>query len=132
MKKKGILNSEISKVLSDLGHTDTICIADCGLPCPEGVKKIDVALTYGVRSFLEVVLDDMAVEAITLAKEIMDENPELLKEVKQLLKDVNINLVPHDELKKKTENTKAIIRTGENRPYANIILHSDVYFGSEV
>ncbi len=40
MYKTGILNSEISKVLSDLGHTDTIIIADCGLPIPDGVKKL--------------------------------------------------------------------------------------------
>lgn len=31
MKKNGILNSHIAKVLADLGHTDTIVIADCGL-----------------------------------------------------------------------------------------------------
>ena len=42
MKKNGILNSEISKVLSDLGHTDFICIGDCGLPVPDNVKKIDL------------------------------------------------------------------------------------------
>lgn len=29
MKKYGILNSAISKVLADLGHTDTVVIADC-------------------------------------------------------------------------------------------------------
>ncbi|MCY1029312.1 RbsD/FucU domain-containing protein, partial [Mammaliicoccus sciuri] len=32
MYKTGILNSEISKVLSDLGHTVRIVIAACGLP----------------------------------------------------------------------------------------------------
>ena len=41
MKKHGILNSSISKVLADLGHTDQIIIADCGLPIPDHVKKID-------------------------------------------------------------------------------------------
>ena len=38
MQKDGILNSHIAKVLADLGHTDTICIGDCGLPVPEGVQ----------------------------------------------------------------------------------------------
>ena len=32
MKRNGILNSHISKILSDLGHTDMIAIADAGLP----------------------------------------------------------------------------------------------------
>jgi len=39
MQRHGILNSHIAKVLADLGHTDTICISDCGLPVPEGVRK---------------------------------------------------------------------------------------------
>lgn len=40
MKKQGMLNSDITKVISDMGHTDTIVIADCGLPIPDGVKKL--------------------------------------------------------------------------------------------
>ena len=51
MQRHGILNSHIAKVLADLGHTDTICISDCGLPVPEGVQKIDLALDFGVPSF---------------------------------------------------------------------------------
>ena len=54
MYKTGILNSDISKVLSDLGHTDQIVIADCGLPVPKDVKKIDLAFNIGTPSFLEV------------------------------------------------------------------------------
>ena len=41
MKKHGISNSDIAKVLADLGHTDKVVIGDVGLPIPEGVKKID-------------------------------------------------------------------------------------------
>ena len=55
MKKHGILNSEISKVLADLGHTDQLIIADAGLPVPKGIKKIDVALTLGTPDFLTVL-----------------------------------------------------------------------------
>lgn len=39
MKKHGILNSDIAKILADLGHTDKIVIGDAGLPIPEGVKR---------------------------------------------------------------------------------------------
>ena len=40
MKRHGILNSNISRVLSSMGHTDRIAIADCGLPVPEGTERI--------------------------------------------------------------------------------------------
>ena len=51
MKRNGMLNSHISKILSDLGHTDMIAIADAGLPVPDGVLKIDLALKLGAPSF---------------------------------------------------------------------------------
>ena len=78
MQRNGILNSHIAKVLADLGHTDTICISDCGLPVPEGVQKIDLALEFGVPSFEQVVsliTKHMKIEAIQIAKEMKDFNP---------------------------------------------------------
>ena len=39
MKRAGILNSEISRVLSYLGHTDCIAIGDCGLPIPDETER---------------------------------------------------------------------------------------------
>ena len=83
MKEKGILNSEISKRLSDLGHTDLIAIGDCGLPIyPE--KKIDLALKLGEPKFidvLETLLDDFGCEHYILASEIKEENPDQEKAI---------------------------------------------------
>jgi D-ribose pyranase len=36
--------------------------------------------------------------------------------------------LPHDEFKRLCEQAKAVIRTGECSPYANVILHSGVIF----
>lgn len=129
MKKNGILNSEISKVLSEMGHTDTIVIADCGLPIPEDVKRIDLALKQGSPSFLEVLeaLEaDMEIEKVILAEEIQDFNSELEDVLKN--KFTEKEYVSHEEFKKLTRKAKAVIRTGEATPYANIILHSGVIF----
>ncbi|ARQ03708.1 D-ribose pyranase [Macrococcoides caseolyticum] len=131
MYKTGTLNSEISKVLSDLGHTDTIVIADCGLPVPKGVQKIDLAVRQGLPSFIDVV-DEMArhmvIEHVTLAEEIKDSNPAVLKEVDSIVKGIPNDFVTHEQFKTLTENSKVIIRTGEATPYANIILRSGVNF----
>lgn len=134
MKKNGILNSDISRVLSYMGHTDRICIGDCGLPIPDEVERIDLALAFGVPTFmktLEVVTGDMKVEKIILAEEIKAQNPKVLGEIKELFKGQNIEVeyVSHTELKEKTKNCKAVIRTGETTPYANIILQSGCIFG---
>ena len=132
MKKHGILNSEITKVLADLGHTDQITIGDAGLPVPHGVAKIDLALKFGLPSFNEVllaVLSDMAIEKVVLAEEIKTQNAQQLQSVlKALPKGVGIVYVSHTEFKKQTQNSKAVIRTGEVTPYSNIILQSAVIF----
>jgi len=132
MKKHGILNSEISKVLSDLGHTDQIVIGDCGLPVPDGVQKIDLALKFDTPSFmetLETVLSDMEIEKVVLANEIKTDNKEIEDRIINLVgKNVEYDYMSHEEFKKLTKNAKAIIRTGERSPFANIILQSDVIF----
>ncbi|MGH2064877.1 D-ribose pyranase [Aerococcus sp. L_4] len=131
MKKNGILNSEIAKVLTDLGHTDQITIGDAGLPVPNGVKKIDLALALGEPTFirtLEEVLKDMAIEKVILAKGIQTDNPNQEEAVLRLIGDVEIEYVSHSEFKKETGQSKAIIRTGEDSPFSNIILQSKVIF----
>ncbi|MBO1579848.1 MULTISPECIES: D-ribose pyranase [Bacillus] len=131
MKKHGVLNSEIAAVLASLGHTDTIVLADCGLPIPDGVKRIDLAVELGKPSFLDVlqvVIDDMAIEKLTLAEEITMNNAEVNKEVELRLKDAAFEYVSHEQFKEHTKQAKAIIRTGEATPYANVILHAGVIF----
>ncbi|MED3575317.1 D-ribose pyranase [Cytobacillus praedii] len=131
MKKLGILNSHISEVLSRLGHTDTIVIADCGLPIPDETIRIDLALKQGDPSFidtLETLLEDMAVEKATLAVEIKEQNKQIDEKVTSILKDVSIEYISHEEFKSQTKKAKAVIRTGEVTPYANIILHAGVIF----
>lgn len=112
-----------------MGHTDTIVIADCGLPIPSGVKKIDVAIKAGVPSFLDVLNElekDMVIESVTIASEIKEQNFILDENLAGRFKEVEY--VNHEEFKEKTKNAKAIIRTGEVSPYANIILKSGVIF----
>ena len=133
MKRAGILNSEISRVLSYLGHTDTICIGDCGLPIPEEVERIDLALCFGEPTFmrtLEIVAADMKIEKIVLAEEIKTQNPNVLSQIEALFEGQGIEVayVSHAELKLQTHDCKAVIRTGETTPYANVILQAGCIF----
>ena len=133
MKRAGILNSDISRVLSYMGHTDRICIGDCGLPIPETVERIDLALKFGVPGFMETlatVAEDMKIEKIVLAEEIRQQNPDVLRQVEELFagQNIEVEFVSHVELKERTFDCKAVIRTGEITPYANIILQSGCIF----
>ncbi|BAK81822.1 D-ribose pyranase [Candidatus Arthromitus sp. SFB-rat-Yit] len=131
MKKTCLLNSKISSVISKMGHTDMIAIGDCGLPIPKESKRIDLALTKGIPSFLDtlkVTLTELKVEEIIIAKETKDVSPYIFSEIENLVGDVKITFVSHENFKMNLKECKAIIRTGEQTPYANIILKSGVVF----
>ncbi|MFR9711114.1 D-ribose pyranase [Paenibacillus sp. MB22_1] len=131
MKKIGIINSELSRVISELGHTDTIVIADCGLPIPPGVRRIDLALKRGVPGYvetLETILEEMQVERYTVAAEMKEASPELYEKTALLLDGAAEGNVTHERFKQLTREAKAVVRTGECTPYANVILHAGVIF----
>lgn len=131
MKKIGTLNQPLSEVIAGMGHGDMLVIADSGLPIPQNVKKIDLALTKGVPDFittLRVIMEELKVESIILAKETAEVSPALKENIDNLLKDVPCMQVTHEEFKNITYNAVAIVRTGEFTPYANIILKSGVIF----
>ena len=135
MKKTGLLNSQISHVISLMGHTDMLTIGDCGLPVPEGTGRIDLALTQGVPTFLQAVdavLSELKVEEAIIAEEIYEKNPEVCAKLMDMLKASNpeiiIKTISHEEFKKVTRDSKAVVRTGECTPYANVILKSGVVF----
>jgi len=131
MKKTTLLQSDLSYVIATLGHLDTLVIADAGLPIPGETMRIDLALTQGVPGAvqtLKVVLDEMKVEKVILAEEVKDRNPRFLADVQELLPEVPVEFVTHSELKTRTAQARAVVRTGEFSPYANVILISGVVF----
>ncbi len=128
MKKIGILNQPISALIAGLGHTDMVVIADAGLPIPDESQRIDLALTQGVPTFLktlEVVLTEMQVEKVIIAEEMLQD---LQAAMKKRLGDIPIETISHRAFKEQTRSAKAIIRTGDFIPYANIILVAGVVF----
>ena len=132
MKKHGILNSDIARVLATLGHTDCIVICDCGLPIHSHVERIDLALRIGTPSFVDVldeVLKDMQVERAVFATEALGRNEAVVARATAMAGDgVQIDYVAHDELKRLSHDARVVIRTGEATPYANVVLYSRVIF----
>lgn len=139
MKKGKVLNADISVVISRLGHTDMLTIADAGLPIAPQTQRIDLALTQGVPGFMqvfEVVTQEMQVEAAILAEEIKQHNPQLherlLKHIEQLQQQqgntISIRYLSHEAFKHCTTDSRAVIRSGECSPFANIILCAGVTF----
>lgn len=133
MKKIGCLNSELSYVIAKLGHFDTLTVGDCGLPVPKGVQRIDLAVTYGVPSFNDVfrVIDTEAkFQKVIIAAEARGQNPEFYAMITTWAQENGVELVevPHEEFKRQSTTSVAVVRTGECKPYCNVILESNVSF----
>jgi D-ribose pyranase len=131
MKKAGVLNDRLSYAIARMGHMDMLTVGDAGLPIPQSVERIDLALVAGVPGFLTVVgaiAAELEVQEIILAEEIKIHNPDVEAGLKALFKGVEVVYIPHSELKVLCVGSKAIVRTGETTPYANVILVSGVTF----
>lgn len=130
MKKGPVLNIALSQLIASLGHGDMVVIGDAGLPVPPGVPVIDLALTHGVPGFLQTlttVLAEMQVERHVLADELADKNPAVAVAVAAL--DLpGREGVSHADFKQRSAGARAVVRTGECTPYANIILVAGVVF----
>lgn len=131
MKKIGTLNQQLSEVIAGLGHMDTLVIADAGLPIPGETQRIDLALSRGIPGFLEtlrVILEEIQVERAIVAEEMIQTSAEIYEQLQEILPEIPIDIIPHTEFKQHTSSARAVVRTGEFTPYANIILVAGVVF----
>ncbi len=133
MKKQGILNSKLAAIIAMMGHTDKLVICDCGLPIPANVKCVDLALTKNIPPFidtLKVILTELHVEGAIIAEEMESVNNGLYQKIMEILPQVDVQKVSHEQFKKITREAENIVmvRTGEATPFANIILISGVNF----
>jgi D-ribose pyranase len=126
MRKHGILNAQLAGLLARLGHTDTVVVADCGLPVPAGVPVVDLALVFGVPRFDDVftaLLAELEIEGVTVADQAPQAVHDLIPEEVEMIAEID-----HEDLKDMVAGAAFVVRTGETTPYANAILHCGVPF----
>ncbi|MEU9453639.1 D-ribose pyranase [Streptomyces sp. NPDC048277] len=129
MKKAGILNRHLAGALAELGHGHTVLVCDAGMPIPKGPRVVDLAFRAGVPSFAEVLeglLGELVVEGATAASEVRRANPAAAKLLDGHFP--GLVLVPHETLKDLSADAHLVVRTGEARPYANVLLRCGVFF----
>ncbi len=129
MKKAGILNRHLSGALAELGHGDGVLVCDAGMPIPKGPRVVDLAFRAGVPSFAEVLdglLAELVVEGATAATEVRGANRAATALLDARFPD--LDLVSHERLKELSADARLIVRTGEARPYANVLLRCGVFF----
>ncbi|MFJ5263728.1 D-ribose pyranase [Streptomyces sp. NPDC088387] len=129
MKRGGILNRYLAGALAELGHGDTVLVCDAGMPIPAGPRVVDLAFRAGVPSFAEVLeglLAELVIEGATAATEVRGANTRAARLLDGHFP--GLELVTHERLKELSAGARLIVRTGEARPYANVLLRCGVFF----
>lgn len=147
MKTRGVLHHELAKIIAAMGHGDMVVITDRGFPFPrhEMTACIDVSVGRDlpkVVDVVKVVLEELEIEKAIVAEETKQVSPHIyeafqgiLSRVKNKGNPIEQEIIPHQEFKHLVLNgalegkeMKAMVKTGEFTPFANIILISGVDF----
>ena len=128
MKEVGILNRELSRILSEQGHGDLLMVVDAGFAIPKELEVVDLSLSKNIPTVLEVlaVLKDYhSVEKLIMSLETKNISPTLFQNISVAFgPDIEVELLEHTKLKVRSKEVKAVIRTGDFTAYGNVILVS--------
>ncbi|WP_026373049.1 D-ribose pyranase [Agrococcus lahaulensis] len=125
------IHPQLSRIISETGHYDELFVTDAGLPIPPGSERVDLAYRKGEPPFLDVldtVLAEIVVEGAVMPAEVAEASPHVLAAVRERLEPlgIEVELIPHEEYKRRSRGARAFVRSGEYTPYANVALIAGV------
>lgn len=128
MKRKGILNREINRILASMGHGQYLLICDAGFPIPEKADYVDLALKKGIPDLptvLSTINEEFISEKVMFASEVVENNNPLYGHIKEIFAEVDLEAISHERiLNEIAVEARAIIRTGDYNPWGNIVLQA--------
>ena len=129
MLNSGIINPQLLNLLARVRHTNSLAILDCGFPNWPGVEVIDISLTRGVPTVLQVfdlIRPVFKVGKIWQAEEFLQRNSEeTIDEFAKAVDGLKFTREPHAEFKGRIPSVIGLIRTGDATPYSNLIFESE-------
>ena len=128
MLQTGILNPQILELIARIRHTNTLVIADWAFPYWPEIETVDISLTQGIPTVLDV-LDLLTpvfkIGRIWQADEFVSSNPhEIVARFEKSFGKIQLTREAHVEFKKRVPVAIGLIRTGDATPYGNIIVES--------
>jgi D-ribose pyranase len=128
MLKSGILNPALLGLLARVRHTNTLVIADRGFPFWPKLETVDLSLIDDIPTVLQV-LDALRASFVIgrayAAEEFQQGNaPAAQQELATRFAGVPLIFEPHAAFKQRVPQAIGLIRTGDTRPYANLIIES--------
>lgn len=129
MLRTGILNPALLSLLARVRHTNMLVIADKGFPFWPMIETVDISLTDGVPTMLQVlaaVRGNFVIGQAFMAREFLAANSgETIQTFARALEGIPVAHEPHEAaFKPRIPGAIGLIRTGDTTPYANMILVS--------
>ncbi len=129
MLQTGILNPNILDLIARIRHTNTLVIADWAFPYWPEIETVDISLTRGIPTVLDV-LDLLTpvfkIGRIWQADEFVTSNPaETVERFAKSFGTIALTREAHVDFKKRVPHAIGLIRTGDATPYGNIIIESE-------
>ncbi len=128
MLKSGILNPHVLDLLARIRHTNTLVIADWAFPFWPEIETVDISLTHGIPTVLDVfdlISPVFEIGRIWQAEEFRTVNSlEVLARYDASFRKYSVVREAHVELKKRVPLAIGLIRTGDATPYGNLIIES--------
>jgi D-ribose pyranase len=131
MIQKGILNPDLLHLIARVRHTNTLVIADWAFPFWPEIETVDISLTHGVPTVLQVLellKSNFKIGRVLQAEEFLTTNPEATVKAYNTSFDEIPNVIierpSHLDFRKLVPDAIGLIRTGDTTPYGNIILES--------
>ncbi len=129
MLQTGILNPHVLDLIARIRHTNTLVISDWAFPYWPEIETVDISLTHGIPTVLDV-LDLLTpvfkIGRIWQAEEFVTVNPpETVDRFAKSFGKIPLTREAHVDFKKRVPLAIGLIRTGDATPYGNIILESE-------
>lgn len=129
MLQSGILNPHVLDLIARVRHTNTLVIADWAFPYWPEIETVDISLTHGIPTVLDV-LDLLTpvfkIGRIWQADEFVSGNPqETVERFAKSFGKIPLTREAHLDFKKRVPHTIGLIRTGDATPYGNLIIESE-------
>ena len=125
LKKTKILNPALLQALAGLGQNDYLVIANAAFPVDAGIPVIDLSLIEGLPTLeqvLDVVASELELDSAITPSELPGADAACDAAVAAALDSKKRKEVMYEQVKVLAKHARAVVRTGDCRPYASIIL----------
>lgn len=128
MLQTSLINPHILDLIARVRHTNTLVISDGAFPFWPEIETVDISLTQGIPTVLDVLdllMPVFRIGRIWQAAEFLDHNaPEAIARFARSFGAIPVIREAHLDFKKRVPDTIGLIRTGDATPYGNLIIES--------